>query len=131
MEAETDGIRIAAGLAYVCGHLAELRDDLHDDGSDAASPLRRLVTAMQSDPFDPVGVAGLVETLHIAVVRATGDPWGIIGHANRHGTVAGVAQIEIVYRCPLGRCAGRLRDEVTGPARCAISGRELLRERLS
>jgi hypothetical protein len=73
----------------------------------------------------------LVDAVHLAVVRATGDAWGVYGQATRHTTLAGVAPVEIVYRCPLSVCAGRLRDEVTGLTRCEIGGGPLRRERLS
>lgn len=128
----------AFGLTYICGHLAEISTDLGDDSSDPDTPLQRLLAALQPctgrpaalSAADPSELATLVDAVHLAVVRATGDAWGVYGQVTRHTTLAGVAPVEIVYRCPLGVCAGRLRDEVTGAARCEVGGRPLRRERL-
>jgi hypothetical protein len=127
------------GLAYICGHLSEIRADLSDDGADPDTPLQRLLAAIQSRTAQPPElsdadsseVAALVDAVHLAVVRATGDAWGVYGQATRHTTLVGIAPVEIVYRCPLGVCAGRLREEVIGAARCEVGGGPLRRERLS
>ncbi|WP_427919084.1 hypothetical protein [Streptomyces sp. cg40] len=137
--ADGDAGLTAFGLAYICGHFAEIRTDLGDDSSDPDTPLQRLLAAVQPHTgqsaalsgADPSGLEALVDAVHLAVVRATGDAWGVYGQATRHATLAGVAPVEIVYRCPLGVCAGRLREEVTGPARCEVGGGPLRRERLS
>jgi len=125
-------VRVASGLAYVCGHLDELRDLLGDDGSDPDKPLTRLVTALREQPQE-TEVAGLLDALH-AAVQATGDEMGIYGlGGSRRGGLSGMEVLQIVFRCPLNRCAGRSAEQVTGPAPvCTVSpGRlPLRRERL-
>jgi hypothetical protein len=120
--------RVAAGLSYVCGHIDELRAELGDDGTDPGSPLQVLLAAMRSER-SAADMATFVEAVHVAVVRATSDPWGIFGDSSRGYELVGVDPIEIHYRCPKGLCAGRSRDEVIGVARCAVTGQKLLRER--
>ncbi|GAB7186770.1 hypothetical protein ATKI12_6601 [Kitasatospora sp. Ki12] len=121
--------RIAAGLAYVCGHLDEIRATLGDDGTDASAPLPRLLTAIQASPRQDV--ANLLDALH-AAVQAAGDAPGVYGQADLRGIDAvGVESLEIVYRCPLRVCSGRDESELTQfPPRCSISGQELPRESL-
>ncbi|MGS2646643.1 hypothetical protein [Streptosporangium sp. LJ11] len=121
--------RIAAGLAYVCHELALLRAELGDNPA-----LRALPAAARSAETTPKELVQLLDVVHEAVIRATGDSWGIYGNLNRHpGELPGVESLEIVYRCPLGRCAGRLREEVrTFPPTCDLAdGRRLDRERLA
>ncbi|MEU4332838.1 hypothetical protein [Nonomuraea dietziae] len=122
--------RIATGLAYVCHHAEELRRNLNDDGSDPDKPLQRLRTALAEKASEDE-LHELLEAIHLAVIQATGDPWGVFGHEAGRSVVVGVAPIEIVYRCPLDRCAGRTRDQLIGEARCEMSGRGLRRERLA
>jgi hypothetical protein len=113
-------------LAYVCGHLDELRDLLGEEGNALLERLQIAVRA-RADPGE------LLDLVHSAV-QAAGDERGVYGHEERSGIVAaGIASVEIVYRCPLKRCAGRVRTEVREfPPRCPLSPgeAELVRERL-
>jgi hypothetical protein len=120
-------MRDAAGLAYVCTHLDELRQVLHDDGHDAGSVLALLLAALR----DGKPVAQPLEDVHQAVQRA-GDELGIYGeHRTRSAEAVGVAPAEIVFRCPLGKCLGRSFDEVAQfPPHCVVNGAELVRDRL-
>ncbi|WP_063057494.1 hypothetical protein [Nocardia sienata] len=123
-----DAGRVAAGLAYLCGHLEDIRSVLGDDGADPGSPLNRLLAVVRSGSATGFGVA--LEAVHTAL-QARGDARGLYGH-HRSATPIGVRHLEVVYRCPLARCMGRTADEVhDDPPRCALTGRELLRERLS
>jgi hypothetical protein len=121
------GVDMTDALAYVCGHLDELRDLLGDEGNALLEQLQAAVQA-SADPGE------VLDRLHTAV-QAAGDVLGVRGHGERSGVVvAGVASVEIVYRCPLGRCAGRVRSEVREfPPHCPLSpgGAELVRERLT
>ncbi len=127
----------AARVSYVCAHLDELRVTLGDDGTDSSTPLAQLLTALrvipgQGDQADRPDLLQLLDAVDKAVRRA-GDAWGTYGPADRYGGDAvGVQSVAIVYRCPLRQCIGRSDAEVTSfPPRCEISGRDLLRERLS
>lgn len=123
MQPSPDTARVSAGLAYLCGHLEEIRDTL----GDASAPSELLTTLGSGSPEE---IATALNTLH-AALRGAGDARGIYGH-QRELTPVGVHSLEIVYRCPLQRCDGRAADEVDDDQpRCAISGRELVRERLS
>ncbi|MGV9633337.1 hypothetical protein ACWDO0_04095 [Nocardia rhamnosiphila] len=123
-----DAGRIAAGLAYLCEHLEDIRSVLEDDGSDHGTPLNRLLAVVHSDGVTDLGVA--LDAVHTAL-QAGGDARGLYGH-HRAATPIGVHHLEIVYRCPLARCTGRTAAEVhDDPPRCALTERELLRERLS
>lgn len=124
-------IRVASGLAYVCGHLDELRDLLGDDGSDPDKPVTRLVTALREQRQE-TEVAGLLDAVH-AAVQASGDEMGIYGFGSRRGGLSGMEVLQIVFRCPLNRCAGRSAEQVAGPAPvCTVSPARLplRRERL-
>ncbi|QKG19731.1 hypothetical protein [Actinomadura verrucosospora] len=118
-------------VAYACAHLDELRT-LLEETDDAAARLTRLVAALRADPRPPEAeLSALVGDLH-AAMQAAGDPWGMRPPQQR-GSVgaAGVESVAVVYRCPLGVCAGRDADEVDRlPVRCAVTGRDLVRERL-
>ncbi|MFI9636446.1 hypothetical protein ACIHAX_27510 [Nocardia sp. NPDC051929] len=121
-----DATRVTAGLAYLCGHLQEIRGTLGDDGTDTSTPLHKLLSSVRSG--DGAGIAAALDAVHTAL-RAAGDARGLYGH-HRGLVPVGVHSIEVVYRCPLERCDGR--DDVDAePPRCAVSGRELRRERLS
>ena len=121
--------REAAGLAYVCTNIAELRDTLHDDGADPASILNRLLAAVR----DGTAVTQLLDQVHRAAQQA-GDELGIYGEyeQNRGPEAVGTERMEIVFLCPLKKCMGRSFDEVKQfPPRCSVDGVELVRHRLS
>ena len=56
----------AAGLAYICANLGELRAILGDDGKDPASVLERLLGGLRSGET----VTQLLEEAHRALQRA-------------------------------------------------------------
>jgi hypothetical protein len=122
-------LRVATALAYVCGSLPELYEMLGDDGTDPSSPLARLVAAARSDQ----DVAAPLEAVHSAVQDA-GDPAGVHGAAGtRGGESNGLEPLQIVHRCPLGRCTGRPESVLSdAPPVCSIDPdrRALRRERL-
>jgi hypothetical protein len=140
-ESGAEAARVARGLAYVCRHLDELRTLLDDDGTDPSKPLAKLVTALQGQaaaqqPTDGgqsrPSVAGLLDQVH-AAVQAAGDALGVYGSGVRSGGQTGMEALQVVFRCPLGRCAGRPADRVAGPPPvCTVSpaGLPLIRERL-
>jgi hypothetical protein len=116
------------GLAYVCGHLDEIRADLQGEGMDDLSLLQRLLDAVR----DSQDIADPLDALH-SVLQNGGDALGVYGHGVRGLSPAGVESgpLEIVYLCPVGRCSGRLWPDVAAfPVRCEISGQDLRRERL-
>ncbi|GLV99151.1 hypothetical protein ADK52_12170 [Streptomyces sp. WM6372] len=125
----TAAARTAAGLAYVCGNLAELRGTL---GADPSGPLPRLEAVIRTGPAQGgPDLAALLDDVHSAL-QVAGDALGVYGQSDFRGVdAAGVESLEIVYRCPLRVCNGRDEDEITEfPARCSVSGRELPREAL-
>lgn len=116
----------AAGLAYVCANLGELRAILGDDGEDPASVLERLLAALRSGET----VTQLLEEAHRAMQRA-GDALGIYGQQDRGAAAIGTERMEIVFRCPLGKCTGRpFGDVASFPPLCSVNGTELVRDRL-
>jgi hypothetical protein len=121
-------VRSAVGLANVCRQLDELRQLLDDDGDDVTSVLHQLLAAVRAREPDQV-VADLLDELNEAVQDA-GDMAGIFGFDTSRGDGAGLDTLEVVYRCPLRRCAGRV-DADHQPL-CAFSPARLplLRERL-
>ena len=46
-ESSAQAIKVAKGLAYVCGHLDELRERLGEDGAGFSAPLGRLLAALR------------------------------------------------------------------------------------
>jgi hypothetical protein len=123
---------IAEALAYVCGRLDYLRAVLPPDEAGEPPALRALLEAV-SHAHD---LTGPLDALHIGLLNA-GDALGVWGHVRsgvRSLNVPGVDEhtpFEVIYLCPLGRCAGRRPDRTTTfPVTCAIAGRELRRERL-
>src|SRR5579859_6599109 len=99
-------VRSAVGLANVCRALAELRQLLRDEGDDQTSVLSQLLAAVRARESDQV-VADLLDELNEAVQDA-GDMAGIFGFDTSRGESAGLETLEIVYRCPLRRCTGRV-----------------------
>ena len=135
-----EAARIARGVAYVCRHLDELRTLLNDDGTDSSAPLTALVAALRGQaPSQPSGVgqagpsiAGLLDQVH-AAAQAAGDALGVYGVGVRSSGQTGMEPLQVVFRCPLQRCAGRPADRVTGPQPvCTVSQDRLplTRERL-
>jgi hypothetical protein len=135
-------LRVAFGLAYVCGHLAELRQTLQDNGCDPSTPISRLLRVCRAGPppaddrkntDSQPSLAELLDEVHTAV-QAAGDILGVyVYDESRSVEPAGVQSVEIVYRCPLNLCAGRsAREAVDAHPVCSLGHRlpELLRERL-
>ena len=116
----------AAGLAYICTNLSELRAILGDDGKDPASVLERLLGGLRSGET----VTQLLEEAHRALQHA-GDALGIYGQQDRGAGAIGTERMEIVFRCPLGKCTGRpFGDVASFPPLCSVNGTELVRDRL-
>ncbi|MER6460444.1 hypothetical protein ABT278_08240 [Streptomyces sp. NPDC001228] len=127
-QAEVVGLRIAKALSYVCGHRDELATLLDED----TAALRAVEAAVGRPPADDVSLAALLDALHAAVRRA-GDPSGVYGGSGRSAIPAGVADQDVVYRCPLQLCIGRSGHEVGDDVpRCRFTPAEkaLIRERL-
>lgn len=121
-----DYARVSAALAYLCLHLPEILDALGEDTT-SLERLRSLLDAV--DRVDRDALAEAVDAVHLAL-RARGDAVGLYGH-RRNLDLAGVSGFDIVYRCPLRLCNGCAAGEVDhDTARCTLSGRPLLRERL-
>jgi hypothetical protein len=127
-QAEVVGLRIARALSYVCGHRDELAALLDED----AVALHAVEAAIGSPAADDASLTALLDALHAAVRRA-GDPSGVHGGAGRSVMPAGVADLDVVYRCPLRLCVGRSGHEVDDDVpRCRFAPAEtaLIRERL-
>ncbi|MER7038008.1 hypothetical protein [Streptomyces microflavus] len=127
-QAEVGGLRIAKALSYVCAHRDELAALLDED--DAA--LRAVGAVVGGPAADTVSLTALLDALHAAVRRA-GDPSGVYGGSGRSVMPAGVADVDVVYRCPLQMCIGRSTHEVHDDLpRCQFASAEtaLIRERL-
>jgi hypothetical protein len=124
-----EAIRVAKGLAYVCGHLGELRELLKDDGADPSTPLGQLLNALQPGQA-AADVSGSLDAVD-AAVRKAGDAFGVYGFTStRRGGPSGMEALQIVFRCPLQRCTGRPADQVRGSTPvCAISPQRLPLER--
>ncbi|WP_447035811.1 hypothetical protein [Streptomyces sp. DSM 118878] len=126
--------RVDQALAYVCRRLDYLRRLLTPDQDMGGDPpeLRVLTDAVAAaQQPDPSAFQNLLQVLHEAV-KAAGDPLGV-WHASAQRSLhlpgaSGGAPFESLYRCPIGRCAGRLPDQSTVfPLTCTITGRELER----
>ncbi|MEV0301339.1 hypothetical protein [Streptomyces prasinus] len=127
-QAEVADLKTAKALSYVCGHRDELVELLAED--DAA--LRTLEAAVGRPATDGIALTALLDTLH-AAVRHAGDPSGVYGGTGRSVLPAGVADQDVVYRCPLQLCIGRSGHEVGDDVpRCRFAPAEtaLIRERL-
>jgi len=120
------GMRVADGLAYVCGQLKVLRMDLSEDPGGMAV-LQQLLTAAREGG----DIVGPLEALHVALQTA-GDAMGVYGHT-RGLRPAGVRRgpLELIYRCPVSRCSRYWWPGATANRpRCAITDQPLQRERL-
>lgn len=127
-QGETAGLRIAKALSYACSHRDELAALLNEDNA----ALRVLEAAVGRPGADDVSLAAVLDALHTAV-RCAGDPSGVYGGTGRGVIPAGVADLDVVYRCPLQLCLGRSGYEVDDDVphcRFAPTGTALIRERL-
>lgn len=127
-QAEVVGLRMATALSYVCRHRNELAELLDED--DVA--LRAVEAAVGSLAADDASLTALLDALHTAVRRA-GDLSGVYGATGRSVMSAGVADLDVVYRCPLQLCIGRSGHEVDDDVphcRLAPADTALIRERL-
>lgn len=116
------------GLAYVCAHLTEIRATLSGDvaGKAGLDALERLRSALPGAG----DITGLLDEIHRALLGC-GDVVGVYGHVRGFGsaTLAGIDSaepLEIVYRCPAGRCARTVPGPAMTPPRCDVAD-EVLR----
>ncbi len=121
-------IKARQGLAYVCAHVDEISAALAADpsGGEGLQALEWIRSVLRGNG----DISGPLADLHHALLRA-GDAVGVYGPVRgvRRGlSLAGFDQsepLEIVYRCPIGRC---LRV-VPGPAvtlpQCGVAGEAL------
>jgi hypothetical protein len=114
-------------LAYVCAHADEIRAALADDasGGKGLQTLERLRSALRSDGE----ISRPLEELHLALLRA-GDALGVYGHVRSAGglSLAGFDEgepLEVVYRCPVGRCRRVVPGPAVNPPRCEVVGEAL------
>ncbi|MFE3196319.1 hypothetical protein ACFXHA_45490 [Nocardia sp. NPDC059240] len=134
MSSPNPDIRTRDGLAYLCGNLAEIRQTLDDDGTNPSTPLERLRSAIHGQRDNEI--LPLLDTVHTALQFA-GDALGVYGHHGYHSRgptgldVAGSGgPLEITYRCPIKRCSGRERNEVSESSpHCVLADRKLERDR--
>jgi hypothetical protein len=115
------------GLAYVCAHLDEIRAVFAEDttGAEGIEALERLRSALHADKE----ISGPLSDIHHALLRA-GDALGVYGHVRGLGSLslAGVDEsepLEIVYRCPAGRCPRTVPGPAVTPPRCGVVGEAL------
>ncbi|MFC8663162.1 hypothetical protein [Streptomyces sp. NPDC057199] len=126
--------RTDQALAYVCRRLDYLRRLLAPEQDTSGGPpelraLTNAVTTAQRPDRDTF--QDLLQALHGAV-QAAGDPLGVWQEPKERSLhlpgASGGAPFEPLYRCPIGRCAGRRPDKSTVfPLTCTITGRELER----
>lgn len=126
-QAEVVGLKVAKALSYVCRHRDELAELLDEDDA----TLRAVEAAVGSPAADDGSLTALLDALHAAIRRA-GDPSGVYGETGRSVMPAGVADLDVVYRCPLQLCIGRSGHEVDNAPHCrfALADTALIRERL-
>lgn len=130
--AEIKARQASQGLAYVCAHVDEISEVLAEDvpGGDGLQSLERLRSALRGSG----DISGALTDLHHALLHA-GDALGVYGHVRgvRGWPLAGFDQsepIEIVYRCPIGRCSRVVPGPAVTPPRCGVAGESLRREQL-
>ncbi|MFF1872811.1 hypothetical protein [Kitasatospora herbaricolor] len=130
--------RTKAGLAYICTHVQEIREDLSGNQTDgtAGDPpllidLQQALTAGQ--PCDPA-----LDAIHRTLLDA-GDVLGLYGrvHPNDRGlvpdgfdTAKPPPSHEMVYLCPIDQCSRYSWPQPGSPPRCAISGQALREDHL-
>jgi hypothetical protein len=106
-----------------------LRELLNDDGEDPRTPLGQLLTVARAEEagVNAIGPLDLVDS----AVRQAGDLFGVYGPAStRRGGPSGMEALQIVFRCPLRLCTGRLASEVRRSVPvCSLSPRRLPLER--
>ena len=115
------------GLAYVCAHVDEISAALAEDasGGEGFQVLERLRSALRGNG----DISGPLADLHHALLR-TGDALGVYGHVRgvRELSLAGFGKsepLEIVYRCPVGRCPRVVPGPDVTPPQCGVAGEPL------
>ena len=114
-------------LAYVCMHVEEISAALAEDasGGEGLQALERLRAALRGNG----DISGPLGDLHHALLRA-GDALGVYGHVRsvRGLSLAGFdagEPLEIVYRCPTGRCMRTVPGPAVKPPRCGVADETL------
>ncbi|HEX3959480.1 MAG TPA: hypothetical protein VHZ03_23080 [Trebonia sp.] len=113
------------GLAYMCAHMDEISTVLADPpGGEGTEALERLRSALLGNKE----ISGPLSDIHHALLRA-GDALGVYGNVRGLGlALAGVdtsEPLEIVYRCPAGRCSRIVPGPARTPPRCEVAGEAL------
>jgi len=135
-ESDAQTARVADGIDYVCGHLADIRASLEYDGGDATA-LDRLLASLKTG----ADTARLLDDLD-AAVQASGDQVGVYGHvraAEGLESVTGASMpgigspqpAEVVYLCPGRRCSRVWWPGASAAIPvCTLNGQPLSAERL-
>ncbi len=136
--AEKTDRQVRDALAYVCRRLDWIKAKLPaqadppQESGDNPPMLEHVLTAAEAG----TDLVGPLQALHRAMQTA-GDRKGIWGHVQANSrdpyALPGVNQqipFEPVYDCPLGRCAGRIGDNVSFPLVCSIAGEPLIPDEL-
>lgn len=116
------------GLAYVCAHFEEISAALAGDTPDREG--LKALERLRSDLRGGADYSGPLVDIHHALLRA-GDALGVYGHVRGLSAGLGLAGIgdgeplEIVYRCPVGRCPRTVPGPAVTPPRCGIADKVL------
>jgi len=111
------------GLAYLCAHLKEISAAFAGDtpGEKGLEALERLRSALRSG----TNFSGPLTDIHRALLHA-GDALGVYGRVRGLSaglTLAGIDDgepLEIVYRCPVGRCPRTVPGPAVTPPQCGV-----------
>lgn len=127
--ARSSNDRVALGMARVCEHQAEIREQLAHSGS--AQVIDDLLAAARAGRH----VGNLLDALH-AALQAGGDALGVYGHTRGTGAqlagISGERSSEEIYLCPGRRCTRYCWPDaaVTGPPTCEIDDGPMLKSRV-
>ncbi|MEV6393539.1 hypothetical protein AB0M39_01950 [Streptomyces sp. NPDC051907] len=129
-QGEADVDPVGRAIAYVCGQLDDIRQQLDEAGD--TGPLDGLLAALRAGGE----VDSLIHALHGALQRS-GDALGVYGNVRRAavprtlGDFSRIRPRDTVYLCPDRRCARYvLSPRAEAPPVCDIGGSPMLSERL-
>ncbi|MCX5215566.1 hypothetical protein OG689_41150 [Kitasatospora sp. NBC_00240] len=130
--------RIKAGLAYICVHMQEIREDLTGNQTDGPVGAPGVLHDLQQTLAAGQQYGPALEAIHRALLDA-GDVLGLYGrvHPNDRGlvpdgfdTAKPPPSHDVVYLCPLDQCSRYSWPQPGSPPRCAISGQALREDHL-